>query len=83
MDKGLESDVNYIAYQKLVSDEKWFEDNKGKYIAIVDGVVAGVNENESELLNMIRSSYPDKQRYFKKIGDDEVIDMPSPLEIFD
>jgi len=37
-------------------------------------------ENEFELLNMVRSAYPNKPHYFTRVDDHEVFDnIPSPF----
>ena len=77
-----EIDKNDKIFRELFQSDDWYNDNKGKYIAIVDEKVVGICEGREELLNKIRSEYLKKQRYFTKINREvEVINMPTPLEI--
>ena len=80
----LADDINFILYQKLIKDEDWYNINKGKYIAIANGIIIGIDKNRDNLLAKILSEYPNKSRYFTKIERElEIIDIPTPLEIKD
>jgi len=42
-------------YEKLLKDDKWYSENKGKYVFIVDQKVVGINEDKSILLEKSRN----------------------------
>ena len=79
---NLADDVNFKLYQQLLKDKDWYEDHKGKYLAIVEGIIVGIDENRKLLLSKIRLEHPNKLRFFTQIDKEiKVFDVPSALEV--
>jgi CheY-like chemotaxis protein len=75
------SDSNYACYKQLLANRSWRQDNIGRYVAIVNCVVVGVDTNEETLLSKVRNEYPTESCYFTLVEETEtVIDLPSTLE---
>lgn len=73
-----ETDVNILRYEELKSDKEWFRENEGKYIAIIDGKEVGItSEKREEFLSWLRTTFPQKTRLVRKIGEEEEV-MPLP-----
>ncbi len=65
------ADVNVTAYERAKKNSEWLEKYTNQYVAFVDGKFFDGNPNEFELLKLVRAKYPDKPRFFTKVGEIE------------
>lgn len=79
--ENIEKDANILAYRELESDPEWFNNFKGKYVAVVNGTMVTSNEDRDTLLSELREQYPNTAAFFVLVGDETVIDVPTPLLI--
>jgi hypothetical protein len=78
-DKKLDPDLdrNVEAYEKCKSDEKWFAEYEGKYVAFVDGEqVFPEITDEQELLELIKKKYLHQLKLFTKVQKGIIIINP-------
>lgn len=62
-------DNNIQEYIRLRQQPNWIKENQGYYIAIVDQTIVGKSKNRQQLLEEIRTDYPDKKRFFTLVED--------------
>lgn len=78
----IETDPNVVAYNEYLSDEAWVEQNSGMYVCFVNGVLAGVDAQETALLEKMRAEHAGSPRFFSQVGgEDRVIPIPSLLHV--
>lgn len=74
--------VNIDAFERLKSDDAWFKENEGYYVAFVDGKLVGKDKDKENFLNWLELSeeFKDKPRFFIKVEENQkVIDLSSAL----
>ncbi len=80
---AVNDDINFQKYMSLLRLGE-LEKYKGQYLAFVDGKFIDHDSSKESLLTKIRKTYGDRPRFITQIADsEEIIDIPSPLEIQD
>lgn len=75
-------DINVEAYLKYKSVNKWFKDNIGYYIAIVDGKLVEKDRDRSKLLEYVRSNFSEKEVFFTLVAEHKkAVVLSSPIQI--
>lgn len=75
-------DKNQKAYEERRKDANWLSNHLGQYVGFVDGSMV-VSGSKNHVLNELRRRFPDKQKFFAYVTEqEEIIDVPSALEVF-
>lgn len=76
-------DINIRAMDKYLKDKNFVESYKGKYVALIDGVLMGENEDEAKLLNSLKQvDSKDKEVFIEKVGEKIPNEYISPALFF-
>ena len=67
------ADPNYIAYQKFLSSEEWYDGNRGRFVAFVDGEFVDNDLDKTNLLGRVREMYKDKARFVTQVKREQEI----------
>lgn len=73
------SDTNISVYDKLLKEDQWFLEYKGKYVAFIDGELIGSDEDKQKLLEQLKTlKKQDKSIFFTRVEKKpRVVDLPS------
>jgi hypothetical protein len=83
------SDPNFIAFQENLKNNDWFAKYFNRYVAFVDGLQVGDNDDELALLYDVRSKFPKCPRMIMKVEPiyqeeiEDVIEIPLYLSLED
>jgi CheY-like chemotaxis protein len=77
-------DNNIMAYKIFRRDRKWLSEHKGYFVGFIRGIPRGKDKEKDKLLKELRSKNPRERIFMVKVEQtEEVIDMPTPLEVTD
>lgn len=51
---GTRNDRDLNEFHRLISDREWLEKNEGKFMAIIDGILFGVDDDERRLISNVK-----------------------------